>query len=104
MAGSVSPLDVRSLVPFRPVRTAGIAFGGSLLILLCAAWLLPASVGKGLGLLTRVPSRFEGAVVSDEPLIGDVRISYRYPRVHQAAAAGGGGLDRGHRGGARDRR
>ena len=79
VAGSVSPLDVRSLVPFRPALTAGIAFGGSLLVLLAAAWLLPATVGKGLGLLTRVPSRFEGAVVSDEPLIGDVRISYQYP-------------------------
>jgi hypothetical protein len=79
VAGSVSPLDVRTLVPFRPVRTAGIAFGGSVLVLLCAAWLLPDSVGKGLGLLTRVPSRFEGAVVSDQPLIGDVRISYQFP-------------------------
>jgi DNA repair exonuclease SbcCD ATPase subunit len=79
VAGAVGPMDVRSLVPLRPAAAAGIAGGGSLLILLTAAWLLPASVGKGLGLLSRVPSRFEGAVVSDEPLIGEVRISYQYP-------------------------
>jgi hypothetical protein len=78
VAGTISPIDVERLVPLRPAATAGLAFGGSALVLVAAALLLP-SVGRGLGLLARVPTRFEGAVVAGEPLIGDVRISYTYP-------------------------
>ena len=37
------------------------------------------SVRSGLSLLVRHPTRFEGAAISAEPLIGDVRLTYIYP-------------------------
>jgi hypothetical protein len=78
VAASVSPLSVDSIVPLRPARLAGITLAGSAVILILGALVSP-SVGRGLGLLTRFPTRFEGAAVSSEPLIGDVRITYNYP-------------------------
>jgi hypothetical protein len=79
VATSVSPVDVRRLVPLRPAALAGAAVGAAALVLLLSALLAPATIARGLGLLLRIPTRFEGAVVSNEPLIGDVRISYSYP-------------------------
>ncbi len=79
VATAVTPVDLRRLVPFRPAALAGSAVGAAGLLLLLTALLLPGTVARGLGLLLRVPTRFEGAVVSNEPLIGDVRISYSYP-------------------------
>jgi hypothetical protein len=80
VAESVTPMDVRRLVPLRPAAFAGGAVGAAGLLVLLAALLLPGTIARGLGLLVRVPTRFEGAVVSSDPLIGDVRISYTYPR------------------------
>ena len=79
VAAAVGPLQVESIVPLRPARLAAITLGGSLLILIMGAWLLPGSIRRGLDFLTRFPTRFEGAAVSAEPLIGEVRISYTYP-------------------------
>ena len=80
VAEAVSPMDVRRVVPLRPAALAGGALGAMTVLVLVGALLLPATVGRGLALLMRVPTRFEGAVVSADPLIGDVRISYTYPR------------------------
>jgi hypothetical protein len=80
VATSVTPVDVRRLVPLKPAALAGVAVAGAGLVLLAGALILPETVARGLGLLLRIPTRFEGAVVSNEPLIGEVRLSYTYPR------------------------
>ncbi len=80
VADSVGPMDVRRLVPFRPAALAGGVVAGAAVLVLAGALLLPGTIARGLGLLLRTPTRFEGAVVSTDPLIGDVRISYTYPR------------------------
>ena len=76
----MTPVDVRRLVPFRPAALAGSAVGGGGACCCCwARCCSPGTIARGLGLLLRVPTRFEGAVVTTEPLIGDVRITYSYP-------------------------
>ena len=45
----------------------------------CCRRLAAPAPWAGLALLIRQPTRFEGAVVSNEPLIGDVRLTYIYP-------------------------
>jgi hypothetical protein len=80
VATAVTPVDVRRLVPFRPAALAGSAVAAAAVVLTVSALLLPGTIARGLGLLLRVPTRFEGAVVTTEPLVGDVRISYTYPR------------------------
>jgi hypothetical protein len=79
VATSVAPVDVRQLVPMRAAAFSGIALAGAGVALLASALLLPELIGHGLALLTRTPTRFEGAAVSTEPLIGDVRLTYVYP-------------------------
>jgi predicted nucleic acid-binding Zn-ribbon protein len=79
VAARVEPLDPRRLVPFRAALwSAGALLGAALLLSAGLLW-LPDIVGRGLGFLTRFPTRFEGAAVATEPLIGDVRVTYVYP-------------------------
>jgi hypothetical protein len=47
--------------------------------LAAAARLAPNVIGRGLGTLVHRPSLFEGAAVSAAPIVGDVRITYKYP-------------------------
>ena len=79
VASATAPLDVRQLVPMRPAVRAGAALLAAAVLLGTSALLAPASVGRGLGLLTHEPTRFEGAVVSEEPLLADISITYTYP-------------------------
>ncbi len=79
VADATEPLEVEVLVPLRAAARAGLAALAGLLLLLAGTMLWPSTVGRGLRLLTRHPSLFEGAVASREPLVGDVRITYIYP-------------------------
>ncbi|HEY0713363.1 MAG TPA: hypothetical protein VGF45_11865, partial [Polyangia bacterium] len=79
VARALAPIDVRQLIPLRPAAVAGGVLAGALLLVALAATLAPQSFGRGLGLLFHEPTRFEGAVVSREPLISDVSITYVYP-------------------------
>jgi hypothetical protein len=79
VAAATGPLDVRQLVPMRPAALAAAAGLGATLLLVGAALLAPTSVGRGLTLLTHEPTRFEGAVVAEEPLLADISITYTYP-------------------------
>lgn len=78
VAGSLAPIDPKKLVPLRPAVRA-VAIGALGCALLAGAALSSATVARGLGTLLRRPTRFEGALVSTAPLVGDVRITYTYP-------------------------
>lgn len=78
VAASVAALDPRRLVPLRPAAHAGLAAAGAL-VLFAAALALGPAARRGLDLLTRHPTRFEGAAIAREPLIGDVKLTYAYP-------------------------
>jgi hypothetical protein len=78
VAEAVRPLEPRRLVPMVGVRRGAGTLGGALVLLVLGLAFAP-SLRKGFGLLTRHPTRFEGAAVSTEPLIGDVRLTYIYP-------------------------
>jgi predicted nucleic acid-binding Zn-ribbon protein len=76
---ALAPLDLRRLIPMRRPILAGLlglvaagALGGG-------AVFAPGTVRRGLDLLRRQPTRFEGAAVAFEPLIGDVRLVYTFP-------------------------
>ncbi|HEY0705877.1 MAG TPA: hypothetical protein VGG33_03725, partial [Polyangia bacterium] len=79
VARALHPLDVRQLIPLRPAAIAGGVLAGALLVFLLAGLLAPQAMSRGLGLLFHEPTRFEGALVSREPLISDVSITYVYP-------------------------
>ncbi|HEX4404430.1 MAG TPA: DUF4175 family protein [Polyangia bacterium] len=78
VARALAPVDPRSLVPLRPAAAAIGAGAGALALLLGAAWLSP-NLALGLRTLVHRPSLFEGAAISDGPLVGDVRVTYQYP-------------------------
>lgn len=75
----VSALDVRDVVPLRPVlRPLAGAFVAAA-ALATATLASPDTLLAGLRLLTRTPTLFEGASVSNEPLVADVKLTYHYP-------------------------
>ena len=78
VAGALAPVEPGRLVPLRPAAralgAAALAAGA-----LAAAGILSPAVARGLRTLVHRPSLFEGAVASAAPLVGDVRITYRYP-------------------------
>jgi hypothetical protein len=78
VAAAVKPIDPTRLVPLSAAApgVVALALSGALLL---AGLLWAPSVRDGLGLLMRTPTRFEGAAVAQEPLIGDVRLTYTYP-------------------------
>ena len=76
---TVAGLDPNDLVSMRPARVGALVALASAAALFTAAHLYPDVVGKGLGTLLHRPSRFEGASVSNQPIVGDVRITYEYP-------------------------
>jgi hypothetical protein len=78
VARALDPVDPRALVPLRPAAAAVGAGVAALALVVGAAWLFPA-VGLGLRTLVHRPSLFDGAAVSDGPLVGDVRVTYQYP-------------------------
>jgi hypothetical protein len=78
VAGAVGGFEPRRLVPMRPAARASGAAVVAMAGLVAAALLFPA-LGRGLRTLVHRPSRFDGAVVSAVPLVGDVRITYSYP-------------------------
>src|SRR5262249_58423523 len=43
------------------------------------AWALSPTMARGMRNLVHRPSLFEGAAISQVPLVGDVRITYSYP-------------------------
>jgi hypothetical protein len=78
VAAAVRPLDPTRLVPYSGVAPGlAAALLAAALLLAGVAW--APGVRDGLGLLLRHPTRFEGAAVSQEPLVGDVRLTYTYP-------------------------
>ncbi len=79
VAEAVGGLDPRRLAPLAGARGGALAMAAAALSVAAAVAWAPA-VRRGLGLLVRTPTRFEGASVAREPLIGDVRLVYRYPR------------------------
>jgi hypothetical protein len=79
VARAIAPVDVRHLIPLRPAVIAGGGLAGVLAVVLLASLLIPQSFGRGLWLLFHEPTRFEGAIVSREPLLSDVSITYVYP-------------------------
>jgi hypothetical protein len=78
VAAAVWPLQPERLVPYSSATPALGALAGATVLLLAGMAFAPAVRG-GLALLLRHPTRFEGAAVSREPLIGDVRLTYIYP-------------------------
>ncbi len=78
VARALDPVDPRALVPLRPAAVAVGAGAAALAALLGAASFFPA-VGLGLRTLVHRPSLFDGAAVSEGPLVGDVRVTYQYP-------------------------
>jgi hypothetical protein len=78
VARAVSPLSPRTLVPSSVATPGLVALAGAAMLLLGLVAFAPAVRG-GLALLLRHPTRFEGAAIAHEPLIGDVRLTYIYP-------------------------
>jgi hypothetical protein len=78
VAGSVASVDARRLVPMRPATRAVAAAVAAIAAVIAAGTLSP-TMARGLRTLVHRPSLFEGAAVSTEPLVGDVRITYTYP-------------------------
>jgi hypothetical protein len=78
VAEAVAAVEPGRLVPMRPAARAMAAAAIAVVALGAAATLIPA-LGHGLRTLVRRPSRFDGALVSAAPLVGDVRITYSYP-------------------------
>jgi hypothetical protein len=78
VARSLEPVDPRVVVPLRPAATAVGAGALAIAILWGASALFP-TLALGLRTLVHRPSLFEGAAVSDAPLVGDVRVTYTYP-------------------------
>ncbi|HVR61182.1 MAG TPA: DUF4175 family protein [Polyangia bacterium] len=78
VARAIDPLDPRALLPLRPaaLAIAGLIGAGGLAVLAVRA--LP-SLELGLRTLLARPTLFEGAAVSVAPLVGDVRIDYKFP-------------------------
>ncbi|HEX7597998.1 MAG TPA: DUF4175 family protein, partial [Polyangia bacterium] len=79
VADTVAPLDLTRLFPLRDAFRAGIAATLAALVLLLGAAFSPGTLGRGLHLLVHHPTRFEGATLSQDPLIADLRITYQYP-------------------------
>lgn len=77
VADRCATLDPRQLVPFRRARVA--AASAAVAVIGFAALLSAGPVRKGAAVLLRKPTRFEGAAVSSEPLVADVRVIYEYP-------------------------
>jgi hypothetical protein len=78
VATAVAPLAPRGLVSLRPAGRALAAAALAAATVVAAAVIWPA-VAHGLRTLAHHPSRFEGAIVSSAPLVGDVRLTYFYP-------------------------
>jgi hypothetical protein len=77
VAGTVAAVDARRLVPMRPVGAIAPALAAIAAVV--AAGLLSPTIARGLHSLVHRPSLFEGAAISAEPLVGDVRVTYTYP-------------------------
>jgi hypothetical protein len=75
---ALEPVDPRALVPMRPAAGAVAAGLGALGVLVGAAALFPG-LAVGLRTLVHRPTLFEGAAVSQGPLVSDVRVIYTYP-------------------------
>lgn len=75
----VRELRPDALVAPRRMRQSAAVAAAAGALLAIATLLSPGVLGRGLSLLGRKPTRFEGAAVSSEPLVSDVRITYRYP-------------------------
>jgi hypothetical protein len=78
VARALEPVDPRALIPMRPAAAAAGAAAAALGILLGGVTLFPG-LGVGLRTLVHRPTLFEGAAVSQGPLVGDVRVVYTYP-------------------------
>jgi hypothetical protein len=78
VARALEPVQPRALVPLGQAGLAVLALVAAAVAVATAAWLLPG-VALGLRTLVHRPSLFEGAAVSQQPLVGDVRIVYQYP-------------------------
>jgi hypothetical protein len=78
VARALEPVDPRALVPLRPAVAAVAAGLAALGVLAGAATLFP-TLAVGLRTLVHRPTLFEGAAVSQGPLVGDVRVTYTYP-------------------------
>jgi hypothetical protein len=78
VARSLEPVDPRALVPLRQA-SAALASALAALGLLAAGTVLFPSLVVGLRTLVHRPSLYEGAAISQGPLVGDVRVIYTYP-------------------------
>ena len=78
VAGSVSSVDARRLVPMRPAWRA-VAAAVAAIAAVIVIGTLSSSMARGLRTLVHRPSLFEGAAISTAPLVGDVRVTYTYP-------------------------
>ncbi|HET6284019.1 MAG TPA: DUF4175 family protein [Polyangia bacterium] len=78
VARAVDPLDPKTLITMRPARIAVATLFAAAALMLGATRIWPALL-EGMRTLIHRPTLFEGAAVSDAPLVGDVRIVYRYP-------------------------
>src|SRR6185437_2783702 len=78
VAGTLEPVAPGGLVSLGPaLRAIALAtLVAAALVAAVGAW--PAAA-RWLRTLVHKPSRFEGAVVSAVPLVGDVRVTYDYP-------------------------
>ncbi len=85
VATRCAALDPRRLVPLERARLMAALAALSLIALGVLAFAGPLQ--RGARMLVHKPTRFEGAAVSAEPLVGDVRVSYEYPAVRSTSAS-----------------
>jgi len=71
--------DISDVIPSKQTQLAFLGAVGVAILLGVATMLAPAVLRRGIGLLVHTPTLYEGASVSDEPLVADVKLTYTYP-------------------------
>ncbi len=76
---AVESLSLTQVVPFGPAYKRLLWAAAAAAVLVSTAVMSPHIVRRGLALLTRTPTLYEGASVSAEPLVADIKLTYHYP-------------------------
>jgi len=76
-------LDPRRIIAFAKTRRAFLRLVATGTAVLLFAALQPKLIAKGVHWLTSEPTLFEGATVSAEPLVADMRVTYEFPAYTQ---------------------
>ncbi len=79
VATAVTPVKVQQLIPLGRAARRGLILGLMGALLTAGFIWAPGTIRRGLALLTHTPTRFEGAIGSTDPIIGDVKLVYTFP-------------------------